>query len=221
MLCLSNNNKSCILTFHDSSRRGREYVLNNKAIDTFSTFQKGVFMKLNHLIFSALCASIIVILSQITIPLGTIPITGQTLAIGIVATILGAKFGTISVCIYILLGIIGLPVFAGFSSGIGILLGPTGGFIIGFIPAAYITGLYIERMGTNYFNGVIANVLGACIILLIGMIQLKYILGVTWTTAFITGVVPFIFVGILKAVLAAWIGVKIRQQLLKNRLLAN
>lgn len=178
-------------------------------------------MKLNMLISSALCASIIVVLSQITIPLPIVPITGQTLAVGIVATILGARYGTISVLLYILLGTIGLPVFAGFSSGIGIIAGPTGGYILGFIPAAYVTGWYIERIGYNYFHGAIANILGAGITLLFGMIQLKYILQISWLTAFTTGVVPFIFVGILKAVLAAWIGVKIRHQLEKSKILAN
>lgn len=178
-------------------------------------------MKLNKLISSALCASIIVILSQITIPLATVPITGQTLAIGIVATILGARYGTISVLIYILLGAIGLPVFTGFSSGIGVLIGPTGGYILGFIPAAYFTGLYIERIGDNYFHGIIANIFGACITLLFGMIQLKFILNISWIVAFTTGVIPFIFVGILKAILATWIGVKVRKQLAKSNLLAN
>lgn len=176
-------------------------------------------MKLNKLIFSALCASFIVILSQITIPLAMVPITGQTLAIGIVATILGATYGTISVLIYILLGIIGLPVFAGFHSGIGVLIGPTGGYILGFIPAAYLTGLYIEKVGDSYFHGIVANIIGACITLLFGMIQLKFSLETSWLIAVTTGVIPFIFVGILKATLAAWIGVKVRRQLSKSNLL--
>lgn len=178
-------------------------------------------MELKKLIFSALCTSFIVIISQITIPLATVPITGQTLAIGIVATILGSTYGTISVIIYILLGMIGLPVFAGFHSGIAVLLGPTGGYILGFIPAAYLTGLYIEKVGDSFFHGIIGNMIGTCITLIFGMIQLKFSLETTWFIAITTGIVPFLFVGILKGVLAAWIGVKVRHQLTKNNILAN
>ncbi|EUJ23486.1 Biotin transporter BioY2 [Listeria grandensis FSL F6-0971] len=84
--------------------------------------------KLKQLIINALFAVIIAILAQVTIPIGPIPLTGQTFAIGLAATILGARNATISVAVYLVLGAIGVPVFAGMSAGLGILFGPTGGF---------------------------------------------------------------------------------------------
>ena len=83
--------------------------------------------KLKMWILSALFAAIIGIFAQITIPLPLIPITGQTFAIGLAVTILGLRYGTLSVFIYILLGAIGIPVFSAMSGGLGIVAGPTGG----------------------------------------------------------------------------------------------
>lgn len=101
--------------------------------------------RLRMLILTALCTAIICILAQITIPLPLVPITGQTLAIGIVATILGSKYGTLASLLYLILGAVGIPVFSGFSGGLGVIVGPTGGFIFGFIPTAFIIGYYLEK----------------------------------------------------------------------------
>lgn len=79
--------------------------------------------KLKFLVVDALFAVIIALLAQVAIPLGPIPLTGQTFAIGLAATILGARHGTISVLVYIVLGAVGIPVFQGMTAGIGILLG--------------------------------------------------------------------------------------------------
>ncbi|MCH3179332.1 biotin transporter BioY, partial [Listeria monocytogenes] len=78
-------------------------------------------------------------------PLGPSPLPGQTFAIGFAATIRGARHGTISVLVYIVLGAVGIPVFQGMTAGIGIIFGPTGGFIIGFIFNAFLTGWLLEK----------------------------------------------------------------------------
>lgn len=101
--------------------------------------------KLRMMIITALFAAIIGILAQLTIPLPLVPITGQTLAIGIAATILGYKYGTISVLLYLFIGSVGVPVFAEFSGGISKLVGPTGGYLIGFIPSAFMIGFVLEK----------------------------------------------------------------------------
>lgn len=93
--------------------------------------------KLRGMMIASLFAAIIGIFAQITIPLPLVPITGQTLAIGLAATILGARYGTLSVLLYILMGAVGIPVFSQFSGGFSVLVGPTGGFIVGFIPTAF------------------------------------------------------------------------------------
>ena len=94
-------------------------------------------------VLAAIGAAIIAVLSLVSIPLPLVPIIGQTLAIGLVVTILGMKSG---VLLYILLGAVGMPVFSGMSGGLGLLVGPTGGYIVGFLPTEIIMGLYLKKI---------------------------------------------------------------------------
>lgn len=122
------------------------------------------------LAYMALFAAIITICSWISIPM-TIPFTMQTFAIFVTVGILGTKRATLTVLIYILLGVIGLPVFQGFSGGPGALFGNTGGYIIGFIFTALIAGGVLHQFGKKTWVMVIAMVLGllAC-----------YLFGTAW-----------------------------------------
>ena len=172
------------------------------------------------MILVAFCTAIIAVLAQITIPLPLIPITGQTLAVGLVVTILGLKYGTYSVLLYILLGAIGLPVFQTFTGGIGIIFGPTGGYIIGFIPTALILGYYLQKTSITFLHAIIANTLGMFATLLVGASWLKVLNELSWQAAFVAGVVPFIIVGIVKAVIAAFVGVIVYQRLTQAKLLS-
>ncbi|MGG0719384.1 biotin transporter BioY [Robertmurraya massiliosenegalensis] len=176
-------------------------------------------IKLRSMILTALFAAIIGILAQLTIPLPLVPITGQTLAIGLAATILGSKFGTLSVLLYLIIGSAGVPVFAEFSAGISKLIGPTGGFLIGFIPATFIMGFYLEKLGFSFKNAIIANIIGMIITLFFGTTWLKISAGLSWTAAFTSGFTPFLIVGVIKAVLASWIGILVRKRLIQARLL--
>jgi len=176
-------------------------------------------LKLRMMIITALFAAIIGILAQITIPLPLVPITGQTLAIGLAATILGAKFGTISVLLYILIGAAGIPVFAEMSAGVSVIVGPTGGFLIGFIPTAYFIGWMLEKTAYTVKNAIIANIIGMFIALCFGTVWLKIVANLSWTAAFMSGFAPFIIVGIIKATLASWIGITVRHRLAKANLL--
>ena len=165
------------------------------------------------MILTSLCAAIIAVLAQILIPLPLIPITGQTLAIGLVVTILGLKHGTYAVLLYILLGAIGLPVFQSFTGGLGILFGPTGGYIIGFIPTALVIGFYLKKTRLTFPHALVANILGMLVTLAVGAVWLKYLAELSWTGALLSGVIPFLIVGVIKAILAAWVGVIVRQRL--------
>ncbi|MFJ7886525.1 biotin transporter BioY [Lysinibacillus xylanilyticus] len=171
-------------------------------------------------VLAAFGAAIIAVLAQVTIPLPLIPITGQTLAVGLVVTILGTRLGTLSVLLYILLGAASLPVFSGMSGGIGILIGPTGGYIIGFLVSAIIMGLYLDKFGITIFQAIIANVIGMVVTLAFGTAWLKIVGDLTWTAAFMGGAAPFIVVGIVKAVLAAWFGVIVRRRLEQAHLIS-
>lgn len=176
-------------------------------------------IKLRMMIVTALFAAIIGVLAQITIPLPLVPITGQTLAIGIAATILGARHGTLSVLLYLVIGAAGVPVFAEFSGGISKLVGPTGGYLVGFIPSAFLMGFFLEKTSFTFKNALIANTIGMFITLLFGTLWLKIAADLTWIGAFTAGFTPFIIVGLLKAALASWIGILVRQRLLSVKLL--
>jgi len=177
--------------------------------------------KTRNMMFVAMYAAFLSILAQVTIPLPLVPITGQTLAVGLFATIIGSRFSTYTILVYLALGTIGLPVFAGFTSGLGILFGPTGGYLFGFIPAAFLTGYWLERNGFTNTHAILANLLGMVITLGFGMAWLKFVTSISWNAAFMTGLMPFLPVGILKAIIAAYLGILIRKRLLSARLLPN
>lgn len=175
--------------------------------------------RLKMMIVSALFAAIIGIMAQLTIPLPLVPITGQTLAVGLAATILGSRYGTMSVLVYLMMGAVGIPVFSGMSSGLGVIFGPTGGFLIGFIPAAFIMGYYMERTSFTFAQAMVANIIGMFVTLIFGTVWLKFIAELSWTAAFMGGFAPFLIGGVIKAFLAAWAGILVRGRLLANRLL--
>lgn len=171
---------------------------------------------LRSLILAAEFAAIISVLSQFTLPMGIVPLTGQTFAIGLTVTILGKRTGTYAILIYLLLGLIGLPVFAGMTGGIGILFGPTGGYLVGFILNGLLTGYLLEKTKFNYTWGIIANLAGAVVTLIFGTVWLKISGDLSWTGAFSGGFTPFIIPGIIKAVAAAYLGILVRNRFMKS-----
>lgn len=97
------------------------------------------------LAYVGLSAAMIAICSWISVPVGAVPVTLQTLAVCLVSGLFGAKRGTAATLIYILIGAVGLPVFSGFKGGAGVLLGATGGYIIGFIFTALAVGFVSDK----------------------------------------------------------------------------
>lgn len=177
--------------------------------------------RLRVIVNCAIFAAITAILAQIEIPLPLVPISGQTLAVGLTATILGSRQGAIAMIGYAAIGAIGLPVFAGFSGGAQVLVGPTGGYIVGFVAAAYFTGLILEKTKFSIPWALVANTVGMIITLLFGTVQLKYVMDLTWTQAMVGGVYPFLIVGLIKAFLSSWIGIIVRERLIHAHLLKN
>jgi biotin transport system substrate-specific component len=96
------------------------------------------------MIYAAMFGAATAMGAYIMIPLPPVPITLQTLFVVLAGALLGGRLGALSQVVYLLLGIIGLPVFHGGKGGLGILLGPTGGYLVGFIAAAYVVGKLIE-----------------------------------------------------------------------------
>ncbi|MGN7311961.1 biotin transporter BioY [Alkalicoccobacillus gibsonii] len=175
--------------------------------------------KLRDLIHCGIFAAITAVLAQLEIPLPLVPISGQTLAVGLAATILGSRKGALAMLCYVLLGTVGLPVFAGATGGVHILFGPTGGYIFAFIFTAFITGYYLEKTSFSLTQAMIANTGAMLIALLIGTIWLKYATALPWAGAIAAGVTPFIIPGLIKAFLASWIGINVRKRLISANIM--
>lgn len=106
--------------------------------------EKGKLFSVRSMVFMAVFAAIICVAAPFSVQVGPIPITLATFAVYLTGAILGARRGVVAVIVYILLGAVGLPVFSNFSGGFGALLGPTGGYLIGYIPLVLITGVFAD-----------------------------------------------------------------------------
>ena len=116
--------------------------------------------KIRDLAYIALMAALMAVCGWITIPFGPVLFTLQTFGVFAALGLLGGRRGTIAVAVYLLLGLIGLPVFAGFSAGVGALLGATGGYLMGFLASALLYWAITAKLGTAPLVMVLAMVLG-------------------------------------------------------------
>ena len=163
----------------------------------------------------SLFAALTAVGAFISIPIYPVPLTLQTLFTLLAGMTLGSVMGALSQIIYVLLGVVGLPVFAGFKSGIGILFGPTGGFLFGFMISTYVIGKIIEeKKGENIFNYLLAGFLGIAIIYFMGVIQLSLVTGIGTKRALLIGVLPFLPGDILKIIAASFIARKLKMTVL-------
>jgi len=159
----------------------------------------------------SLFAALTAVGAFISIPLYPIPLSLQSLFTLLAAMILGSVMGALSQIIYVLLGVIGLPVFAGFKAGIGILFGPTGGFLLGFIISAYIIGKIVElKKEKNIFYYFLVGIIGTIILYIIGITQLSLVTGIGIEKAITVGMLPFLPGDILKIIAASFIASKLR-----------
>ena len=180
------------------------HIKNNQSC---STHNPDLRMMVFASLFAALTAAGAYI--QIPIPFSPVPVTLQVFFVLLAGSMLKSKWGGLSMIVYTLLGISGLPVFAGGSSGMGVLLGPTGGYIIGFILAAYIIGKLSEKVENSDKSGFFVNALnmsaGILVIYACGFIQLTFVAEIGPGTALALGVVPFLPGEIVKTAVAAYI----------------
>ena len=157
----------------------------------------------------------------ISIPIGPVPITLQTFFVLLSGIILGSKKAMFSQIAYVLLGLIGLPVFAEFSGGLQTIFKPSFGFLVGCIIAAYCVGLFIENKPKTIKNMSIAVLMGTLIIYAIGLPYMYYILNIMLTNNFAIinilkmGMLVFIPGDALKAASAVLIGKKLQGKLNK------
>lgn len=168
-----------------------------------------------------LMAAVICVLApwSLNIPISPVAISLGTLAIYFVISVLGMKLGTISVVIYILLGLAGLPVFTNFTGGPAKLFGPSGGYIIGYIFLALICGFFVDKFGKQlpvYFTGML---LGTAVLYIFGTLWMGYQMELTFTQALMAGVVPYIPGDLIKVIIAMSVGIQVRRRLIRAGLI--
>lgn len=155
-------------------------------------------------------AALVALLAQVTIPLPIVPITGQTLGVLVVGAALGARRGAAALTTYMLAGLAGLPVFAGFTGTIAAVATPSFGFILGFIPAAFLAGWFAERTWDRRpWLAMVGFVAASIVPFLVGVPYMAYVLNVVMGAGYdlggiiAVGVTPFIAGGLVKAAIAA------------------
>ena len=140
--------------------------------------------------------------AQFKIPLYPVPVTGQTLVVLLIGMTYGPRLGGITVAAYLFEGALGLPVFAGGAAGVAVLMGPTAGYLFGFLLAAIAIGYLAERgLGRTVVSTIAAMVIGNCVIYLCGALWLANFIG--FGQAIAAGVLPFLYGDALKLVVAA------------------
>jgi len=143
-------------------------------------------------VYASLMAALTAAGAYLAIPIGPVPIVLQNLFIFLSGLLLGPGWGTASVGVYLLAGILGLPVFAGGVGGIGRFAGPTGGYLLGFLPAVCVIGFISNVSKTNVVRDLLAMVCGSLIIYAFGLSWLKILTGMTLGKTLAVGMYPFL-----------------------------
>lgn len=155
---------------------------------------------------TALMTAVLCILGPLSLPIGPVPVSLTNLAIYVILYVVGARRGTIAYLLYLLLGLVGLPVFSGFSGGPAKLFGPTGGYILGFLPMALLIGLFLDRFRKKRILSALVMEAATWIPYLLGTLWLSFQANLTFSAAFAVGVLPFLLVDLVKIILAAVLG---------------
>ena len=178
----------------------------------------------------ALMAALQCIISPLAIafPISPVPMSLATLMLYLSVYILGKKHATISCGIYLLIGLVGLPVFSGFTGGAGKLFGPTGGYLIGYLALTWIGGWCVEKWSSvsgnaggsgtsrlNFLLQMLGLVLGTAVCYLFGTLWLAYQAGMDFLAALSVGVLPFIIGDVVKIVVGVAVGNLVRKRLVR------
>lgn len=150
---------------------------------------------------------------SIPLPFSPVPLSMTNFAVLLAVFLLGWKWGTVSCGIYLLLGVVGVPVFSGFSGGAAKLLGPTGGYLVGFLFLAVISGLFIERFEQARLPVAAGMALGMLIDYLFGTLWLVTLMKLSFSQALMMGVVPYLTGDAVKLIAALLLGSALRRRL--------
>lgn len=170
---------------------------------------------LHKLVLASLMAALIAVGGYLAIPIGPVPIVLQNLFVLVAALLLGSRWASAAVAVYLLAGACGLPVFAGGGGGLGHLFGPRGGYLFGFLAAAWLVGKLSEISRQQPLVEIVAMAIGGLVIYAIGVPWLMTLLGLSLGKALAVGMYPFILGDVVK-IAAAYAIVKSVRPLLRS-----
>lgn len=162
------------------------------------------------IVIVGLGAALMGVFSQLSIPIPTVPLTLQIFGAIMLAVILESKLATLAMIVYTLIGGIGIPVFANFNRGFSAIVGPTGGYILGFIVLAYIVGKAAEQKNKSVL--IVGAYMGLILQYMIGTLQLKIVLKMSVGEAMIAGVYPFILKDLILTGVAVVVALQVKKQ---------
>lgn len=155
------------------------------------------------LTLSALLCALCAVLSQIQIPLPPVPLSLSLLGVHLCGALLGRRWAAAAIGCYVLLGAVGVPVYAGFAGGVSVLFGPTGGFLLGYILCAWTVGLLTRRFGFSGKSLMLAMTAGTLVCYVMGTVWFSFVSGASLAGSLSACVLPFIPGDALKILLAA------------------
>lgn len=188
-------------------------------------------LSVHRMALCAVMAAVMCVIAPISIPIGPISITGGTLAIYLTTYLLGGVWGTLSTLVYLLVGFVGLPVFSNYMGGASRLVGPTGGYLVGYLPMALLAGFVVELALRRLGDQGKAKQILAVVLQFLGMVlatAVLYAFGTAWycvqagvglQKALGACVFPFIPFDLIKITIALLIGVPVRRGLERAKLL--
>jgi len=156
---------------------------------------------------------------SLVIPISPVPISLTNLAIYLAVILLGMRRGTIVTLVYLFIGFVGVPVFSAFTAGPGKLIGPTGGYLIGFIFLALIAGYAVDRFPGKIGWTALGMAIGTLVLYILGTAWLAYSAGMTFSQALFAGVIPFVLGDAIKIALAIMIGFPVKKRLIQTGIL--
>jgi len=171
-------------------------------------------MSVRKLTLTGVMAAVMCVLAPWAVQIGPVPITLATLALYLIGAVAGEKYGTVAVVIYILLGMVGMPVFSGFAGGFSRIAGVTGGYIIGYIPCVYICGIILRLTKRRFWAYPVAMLSGTAALYVLGTLWYSFQTGNTFEGGMIICVVPFLPGDIVKIILASVFSHEINKRVL-------
>ncbi|MFB3886231.1 MAG: biotin transporter BioY [Thermodesulfobacteriota bacterium] len=162
--------------------------------------------KLRWMVLASLMAALTAVGAYIQIPIGPVPIVLSTLFVLLSGLLLGSRWGLASMLLYLFVGAIGIPVFSGGRGGIAHFVGPTGGYLFGYVFSSWLTGVISERSRGIFILEILSVIMGSLAIYSLGVPWLKMVTHMSWSKALLVGMVPFLIGDAVKSAVALILG---------------